>query len=60
AMEHLDAFRNADTMLQESEKERFRGALEEITGADGTPQMPKHVSRSAIIQIAKNALVESV
>ena len=35
-------------------------ALEEISKADGTPENPKHVFRSALIQVAKNGMVEAV
>lgn len=35
-------------------------ALEEISKADGTPEAPKHVSRSALIQAAINGMVEAV
>lgn len=35
---------------------RLQNALREIVEADGTPEAPKHVSRSAIIGIATKAL----
>ena len=49
-----------DNAWQIKQNVRMFTALEEITKADGTPEKPKHVSRSALIQIAKNGIVESV
>ena len=52
AMEHLDAFRNADTMLQEVEKEKFRAVLEQIALGQFTAHGCK--------EIASKSLAESV
>lgn len=38
---------------------KLKAALEEIVGANGTPVEPKHVSRSAIIEIAKRVIEET-
>lgn len=50
----------ADREWQIKQNVKMFTALEEISKADGTPENPKHVSRSALIQIAKEGMVEAV
>jgi hypothetical protein len=50
----------ADREWQIKQNVKMFEALEEISKADGTPEAPKHVSRSALILVAINGMVEAV